>query len=119
MIMAMQNAGFQGVTTEGGVIYARTRADLPEFTATPLGAVWRLAIVWPLRASAAQLAGWNDLYPDTPLDTDTGETRMMMQASPNDLTRPDDLIHWAKRVDLMLVKCTEWRRATRQRDEGM
>lgn len=113
MIDALQNAGFQGVTTEGGIIFARTRADLPEFTATPLGSDWRLSIVWPLRASAAQVSGWNDLYPDTPLDTDTGETRMMMQAS------ADDLTHWAKRVDLMLVKCTEWRRATRQRDEGM
>lgn len=113
MIIALQNAGFQGVTDEGGVVYARTRADLPEFTATPMGTTWRLAIVWPLRANAAQLAGWNDLYPDTPLDTDTGETRMMMQAN------ADDLANWAKRVDLMLVKCTEWRRATRQRDEGM
>lgn len=113
MIHAMQKAGFQGVTTEGGIIHARTRADLPEFTATPVGADWRLAIVWPLRASAAQLTGWNELYPETPIDIDTGETRMMMQAS------ADDLPQWAARVDLMVVKCTEWRRATRQRDEGM
>ncbi len=113
MISAMQSAGFHGVSDEGGVIYARTRADLPEFTATPMGSDWRFAIVWPLRATVSQLSGWNDLYPDTPLDTDTGETRMTMIASPHDLT------HWAKRVDLMLVKCTEWRRATRQRDEGM
>ena len=113
MIDALLRAGFQAVTNEGGVIYARTRADLPEFTAVPWGAEWRLAIVWPLRATFAQLSGWNDLFPDTPLDTDTGETRMTMQAS------VDDLTHWAKRVDLMLVKCTEWRRATRQQDEGM
>ncbi len=113
MIDAMHSAGFQDVTEEGGIIYVRTRADLPEFTATPMGALWRLAIVWPLRATAAQLAGWNDLYPDTPLDTDTGETRLQRVAGQNDLT------NWAKRVDLMLLKCTEWRRATRQRDEGM
>ena len=34
---------FHGVVTQGGVIYARTRADLPEFTAVPDGAGWQLS----------------------------------------------------------------------------
>jgi hypothetical protein len=113
MITAMQAAGYYGITDEGGVIYARTNPALPEFTAVADGGHWRLEILWPLRATEMQLAGWNDLYPETPLDTDLGETRMQMRASPDDLTL------WAARVDLMVAKCTVWRRATRQRDEGM
>lgn len=113
MIAAIRTAGFYGVTDEGGVIYARSNPALPEFTAVFDGEAWRLAIVWPLRATAEQLAGWNNLYPDTPLDTDLGETRMQMRAT------PDDLAKWAQRVDLMVAKCTRWRRVTRQRDEGM
>ena len=104
---------FQGVVTQGGVIYARTAPHLPEFTATPDGAGWVMAFAWPLRATPAQMAGWNDLYPDCPMDTDTGETRIRMRAG------ADDLALWAERLGHMVAKCTQWRRDSRQRDEGM
>ncbi len=113
MQAAMQLAAFVGIEAVGDVIYARTYAATPEFTATPVGQHWRFAIQWPLRASEAQRAAWNSLHPDAPLDVDLGETRMQFLGGVNALAR------WAVLVDDMVVECTKWRRATRQMDEGM
>lgn len=113
MQAVMQAAEFVGVEAVGGVIYARTYAAMPEFTATPVGQQWRFAIEWPLRASDAQRATWNALHPDAPLDVELGETQMQFLGGAGDLAR------WAVLVDAMVVQCTKWRRATRQMDEGM
>ncbi len=113
MQAAMQAAGFVGVEAAGGVIYARTYASTPEFTASTAGQQWRFAIAWPLRASAVQCAVWNALHPDAPLDVDLGETRMQFLGESRDLAR------WASLVDAMMVSCMTWRRMARQMDEGM
>lgn len=110
---ALQMAGFFGVDSVGGVIYARADAALPEFTATPAGADWILAQAWPLRATDAQIAAWTAIHPDAPMDIHHGETRISMRATPADLPR------WRAITVAMVAQCVEWRRATRQRDEGM
>jgi hypothetical protein len=113
MQSALQAAGFVGVECVDGVIYARTNPALPEFSATPKGALWQFSIFWPLRATDAQRAEWALRHPAAPLDVDLGETRMCFVGG------PDDLSIWAGLVDDMVAACTKWRRATRQRDEGM
>ena len=112
MQAAMQAAGFVGVEAAGGVIYARTSAAMPEFTASPEGQQWRFSVAWPLRASAAQCAAWNALHPDAPLDVDLGETRMQFLAG------GDGLARWAVLVDDMVVQCTKWRRTSRPLMQG-
>lgn len=112
-MQAFVDAGFSGVEQAAGVIYARSKPELPEFTAQPIGDAWQLAFAWPLRATAQQVAGWNALHPTLPMDIHQGETRIWMQATAQDLPL------WAQMIDAMVAKCTEWRRATRQRDEGM
>lgn len=110
---ALKATGFAGVETVNGVIYARSNAALPEFTATQIGDRWQLALAWPVRATQAQMAEWTTLHPAAPMDIHQGETRITMWASPEALTR------WADLTEKMVAKCIEWRRATRQRDEGM
>jgi len=110
---ALRKAGFSGVETVAGVIYARTDPTLPEFTATPAGQGWQLALAWPLRATEAQIAAWTALHPDAPMDIHQGETRITVQVPPTPLSR------WAELVQDMVAHCTDWRRSTRQRDEGM
>ena len=110
---ALRKAGFSGVETAGGVIYARTDPALPEFTATPAGQGWQLALSWPLRATDAQIADWTAQHPDAPMDIHQGETRITAQVPPTTLP------HWAALVQAMVAHCTGWRRNTRQRDEGM
>lgn len=113
MEYALREAGFTGVETVDGVIYARSNPALPEFTATPAGAGWQLALAWPVRATDAQIAVWAACHPDAPMDIFEGETRITLQATAEDLPR------WAGLVEAMVAKCLEWRRTTRQRDEGM
>jgi hypothetical protein len=111
MIAELIAAGFSGVEMVDGVIYARTHAAVPEFIAQDYGDGWQLEIAWPVRATEAQRAGWNAAHPGAVLDIHNGETRMVM--------RVGDLGRWAELCDLMVVQCTQWRRQTRQRDEGM
>ena len=113
MEQALRDAGFSGVEVVDGVIYARSDAALPEFTATVSGADWLLAAAWPLRATDAQIADWMAVHPHVPMDIHNGETRISMRATPTDLPR------WRTVTAAMVVQCVEWRRATRQRDEGM
>ena len=113
MEQALREAGFSGVDLVDGVIYARVDPTLPEFTATRSGACWVMAQAWPLRATEGQIAGWTALHPEAPMDIHNGETRITMRATPADLPR------WRDITAAMVAQCVEWRRATRQRDEGM
>lgn len=122
MLDAFLAAGFVGIEAgTDGVIYARTAPHLPEFSATPEGDQegdqegdhWRLSIQWPLRATDAQRAVWATKHPYAPLDVDLGETRMQMLAG------ADGLAIWRDLVAEMVEVCTQWRRQTRQMDEGM
>lgn len=110
---ALKSAGFSGVETVGGVIYARSNPVYPEFTATPEGQGWRLAFAWPVRATEVQMQAWTALHPESPMDIYQGETRITL------LVPPATLPHWAELVQAMVTTCTGWRRITRQRDEGM
>lgn len=113
MEQALRAAGFARVETVDGVICARSTAVLPEFTATRMGAGWQLSFAWPLRASPAQCAEWTAAHPIAPMDIHHGETRITLLAS------PETLPLWRDLMDAMVSNCTAWRRATRQRDEGM
>ena len=113
MEQALREAGFSGVEVVDGVIYARSDAALPEFTATPAGADWILSQAWPLRATDVQMADWTAQHPDAPMEIGNGETRISMRATPADLPR------WREVTAAMVAQCVAWRRATRQRDEGM
>lgn len=109
----LKAAGFSGVETVAGVIYARLNPAQPEFTATPDGQGWQMALAWPLRATEAQIAAWMALHPDAPMDIHNGETRVTLQIPPGTLPG------WAATVEAMIATCTGWRRGSRQRDEGM
>jgi hypothetical protein len=113
MEQTLRAAGFIGVETLDGVIYARSDAALPEFTVSENAGQWQLAFAWPLRATPAQVAAWNSLHPDATMDIFQGETRITMAAT------AENLALWAVLIAEMVAKCTLWRRATRQRDEGM
>lgn len=113
MLGALQAAGFVGLEADGDVIYARLTAATPEFTVVAEGDLWRFSMLWPLRATPQQCAGWAALHPDAPLDVDLGETRMQFLGTAQDAPR------WAELVQGMVAMCTQWRRSTRQQDEGM
>ncbi len=115
MITALQEAGFSGVDVVDGVIYARARAELPECTASPQSEGYLLAFAWPLRATSAQIATWNARHPSVPMDIHQGETRIRARAN----AEVAALRNWAALIDMMVANCTEWRRASRQQDEGM
>lgn len=113
MEQLLREAGFTGVEAVEGVIYARSEPTYPEFTATQIGANWFLAQTWPLRATPAQIAEWTVRHPDAPMDIYQGETRITLRSS------PENLALWADLTRAMVAQCVAWRRATRQRDEGM
>ena len=115
MLSLLKSVGFSGVEALGEVIFARSQPHLPEFTATPDADGWGLAFAWPLRATAAQIEAWNDHNPSMPMDLHLGETRIRTHI----LAEAKALQAWAAQIDVMVAHCTEWRRATRQRDEGM
>ena len=48
MEQSLRDAGFTGIETIDGIIYARSNPALPEFTATPTVDGWQLALAWPL-----------------------------------------------------------------------
>lgn len=115
MKQALEQAGFLGIEAEGNVLHARLWASSVEFTATPEGDLWRLAIAWPLRASDTQLGAWNAAHPKAPLDIHLGETRLSC------LTTPDDaqaLQQWHSLAEEALAQMIRWRRAQRAPGEG-
>lgn len=113
MIAALRAAGFPGVMEEGGVIYARLSASGAEFTAEPAGEGWCLALCWPVRASAAQMSGFQALHPGAGMDIWQGETRLRMLCGPGDLAR------WAAVAESAVIAMSGWRRRQRAPGEGM
>ena len=113
MEQLLREAGFTGVETVDGVIYARSNPVLPEFTATEIEGAWQLAQSWPLRATPAQIAQWTAQHPEAPMDIHQGEAQITLRAT------PENLALWADLTRAMVAQCIAWRRETRQRDEGM
>jgi hypothetical protein len=117
MLSALKAAGFLGVEAEGAVIHARLWAASTSFTATPeAGDLWLLALSWPLRASAAQIAGWNIMHPDQQMDISAGETRICMRLRTGDLA---GLQLWGAVAEEAVAHFVRWRRAQRAPGEGM
>ena len=113
MIAALRAAGFPGVEESGGVVYARLSASGAEFTAEPEGGAWVLALCWPVRASAAQMAGFVARHPGVTMDIWQGETRLRMRAG------PEALAQWAAVAEAAVVAMAGWRRMQRAPGEGM
>lgn len=112
---ALRQAGFPGVEAEGEVIHARLSASGTEFRAEPEGAGWRLSLTWPMRAGAAQIAGWNAAHPGAAMDIHRGETRVSLRSE----TGVPDLILWAALAEEAVATLVRWRRDQRAPGEGM
>lgn len=119
MIEALQKAGFAGVDAEqtpaGTVLHARLMPGSVPFTATAEGTLWRFALHWPLRASAAQLAEWAADHPDAPMDIHQGETRLSLVLHDGDVAA---IQRWARLAPEAVAACVRWRRAQRAPGEG-
>lgn len=115
MAQALRDAGFPGVEAEGGTVFARLSASGAEFRADPQGAGWCLSLAWPLRASAAQRAGWTAAHPEAPMDLCLGETRVQMQAA----ATPAELVRWGTLAEAAVAEMVRWRRLQRAPGEGM
>ncbi|WP_435257733.1 hypothetical protein ACSBLW_16740 [Thioclava sp. FR2] len=116
MIEALRLAGFPGVEAEGEVIHARLWSSSVEFTAVAEVEGWRLSLQWPLRASEAQIDGWNTAHPEAPMEIYKGETRVSVLVSEGD---PEALQRWSAIAELAVATCIQWRRAQRAPGEGM
>lgn len=116
MIDALRAGGFSGIEAEGAVIHARLWASSVEFTATEEGGLWRLALQWPLRASADQRATWTAAHPMAPMDIHLGETRVSFLAEEGDAAA---LAQWAALAEEAVAQMIRWRRAQRIPGEGM
>ncbi|NEX45958.1 hypothetical protein [Pseudotabrizicola algicola] len=112
---ALQQAGFLAVEAEGDTLHARLWASSTDFTATPEGDHWLLALHWPLRASEAQRSDWNAAHPRAPLDIHNGETRLTMRVRADDAAA---LPLWAALAEEAVAQMIRWRRAQRQPGEG-
>ncbi len=115
METALRAAGFPGVETEGGIVFARLSASGAEFRAAPEGALWRLSLTWPLRSGAAQRAGWTARHPQAPMDLWQGETRVSVLAA----AEPAALVGWAALAEAAVAEMIRWRRDQRAPGEGM
>ena len=115
MIDALRQAGFLAVEAEGDILHARLWASSVEFTATPEGDQWRLALHWPLRATETQRAAWTTSHPTCPMDIHNGETRLSMRVNPDEQAA---LHLWAALAEQALAQMIRWRRAQRQPGEG-
>ncbi|RGP38262.1 hypothetical protein [Pseudotabrizicola alkalilacus] len=115
MIEALRQAGFLAVEAEGDILHARLWAASVDFTATPEGDVWHLALHWPVRANDAQRAQWNAAHPNAAMDINNGETRLSMRVQAGDR---QGLHHWASVAELAVAQLIRWRRAQRQPGEG-
>lgn len=112
----MRAAGFSGVEDEGRRVFARLAGAGAEFVADAEGGHWHLSISRPVRAGAPQLADWASHHPDTPLDIHLGETRLRLTVPAGDTSA---LIRWEALAEAMVIACNRWRRAQRDRGEGM
>jgi hypothetical protein len=116
MKSALMAAGFPGVEEDDGILHARLWSSSVEFTATREGGGWRLALQWPVRASAAQLAAWAARHPDAPMDLHEGETRVTLWLADG---QEAGLHRWAAIAEEAVATCIGWRRAQRAPGEGM
>ncbi|MDR7123409.1 hypothetical protein [Pseudotabrizicola sp. 4114] len=115
MIEALRQAGFLAVEAEGDTIHARLWAASVDFTSTPEGDHWHLALQWPVRANDAQRAQWNAAHPDAAMDIHNGETRLSMRVPPGDV----QALHlWTALAEQAVADLIRWRRAQRQPGEG-
>lgn len=113
-------AGFPGVEDDGGILHARLWSSSVEFTASPVGSAWVLAIQWPVRATEAQLADWCNKHPHVPMDIHLGETRLSMTVQNGQVENLiGQLHHWAAVAEEAIAACILWRRAQRAPGEGM
>lgn len=114
---ALIAAGFPGVeVAEDGALHARLWSSSVEFTATPDAGGWRLALQWPVRASAAQRTAWAAQHPDAPMDLHEGETRVTFRVRDG---QEAGLHRWAAIAEEAVATCIGWRRAQRAPGEGM
>ena len=113
---ALRAAGFPGVEVEGGQVFARLVSADVEFSGVEGSEGWALSISRPVRATAAQRAGWAARHPGAELDIWQGETRLMQRIAAGDRAA---LLHWAALAEELVVACLDWRRAQRARGEGM
>jgi hypothetical protein len=116
MAETLRQAGFSGIEQADGVIFARLWSSSVEFTAEPDGARWMLTLLWPVRATQAQIAGWMAQHPDAQMDIHAGETRLRFWAAEGD---HQALARWAALAEAMVAQCIQWRRAQRAPGEGM
>jgi len=104
---ALHAAGFEGIETEGAVLYART-ADALEFQVTA-DDLYRLAIRYAVRASDTERAVWMRANPKGRLDIAQGETELTLTL-PLDADLAAGLSDWAALVHAGAVAAVEWRR---------
>lgn len=104
---ALHAAGFEGIETDGPVLYART-ADALEFQAT-VDDLYRLSIRYAVRASDTERAAWMRANPKGRLDIAQGETELTLSL-PLDAELPAALADWAALVHAGAVAAVEWRR---------
>lgn len=114
MIAAMRAAGFQGVESDGGTLYARLPVSGAEFHAVAIADEWLMALCRPLRATAAQVQGWQARHPDTGLDIWQGETRLTLRLRADAAA----LQHWAALAEEFVAESLIWRRGQRAGGEG-
>ena len=107
-------AGFCGVERDGGVVYARTAPQSPEFRAEAAEAGWRLVLPWNVRPPEAAMADWNARMGPARMGVIAGEAALVM--SWGDLA--GDLAHWAGLAAEAEAHFIRWRRARRPA-EGM
>lgn len=116
MKAALERAGFPGVVEEGGIAYARLSAGSVEFTVQDEGENWVCAVQWPVRASAAQMAGFMAGHPGAVLDIHAGETRLRLRLAAGDAA---GLQRWSALAEAMIAQAIRWRRDQRAPGEGM
>ncbi|OYU62520.1 MAG: hypothetical protein CFE30_09550 [Bradyrhizobium sp. PARBB1] len=104
---ALSSAGFDGVETDGPIVYART-ADALEFQATA-DDLYRLSIRYAVRATDAERAAWMRANPKGRLEIVAGETELTLHL-PLNADLPAALADWAALVHAGAVAAVDWRR---------
>jgi hypothetical protein len=111
----LHSSGFVGVENADGVTYARINAAMPEFRVDATKDGWLFAVSWNYRATAEQRADWALRFESAPMDVDLGVTRVQKTYARIDQST---LKEWSDIMQDMVAHCVQWRRTTRQGDEG-
>jgi hypothetical protein len=105
-------AGFDGVERVDDIVYARGDGpSAPEFTVTQAGRQTRLAIRYPVRASAAQMLTWMRTNPQGRLTICDGETELSLSVPLDDLA--GSLTLWRMLMSAASRAAIQWRRDLR------